>query len=85
MCACIFHAFSITLFFSFFQASQTIQVTKKVRSCAVTAEVCGIIKVVDDVMAKLLFPIQSKNKEYSKKIISIQIKADFESISLGSG
>lgn len=36
-------------------------------------------------MAKLLFPIQSKDKEYSKEIMNIQMKSDFKSISLGSG
>lgn len=33
--------------------------------------------MVDKVMAKLSFPIQSKNKEYSKEIINIQMKSDF--------
>lgn len=41
--------------------------------------------MVDEVMAKLLLPVQSKNKEYAKNTINLQIKSDFKSISLGRG
>ena len=74
--------FSMTLFFSCFQASQTIQVTKKVRSNTVTSEVCRIIKAVDKLMAKLLFLTRCKSKERSRKIVGNQIKTDFFKIFL---
>lgn len=77
-CMYISYIFNYSFFFSSFQASQTVQVTKKVRSNTVTYEVCSIIKAVDKVMAKLLFPTQCKSKEYSRKIVGNRIKTDLK-------